>query len=91
MFDVLRAKCPDLPDELTPHMLRHTNNDLFSKKMDAKKIPEHLEEKLRSQLMGWSPNSKTASTYTKRHVREQASEASLSMQNDVGKGIKNDK
>lgn len=90
MFDVLRAKCPDLPGELTPHVLRHTNNDLFSKKMDEKKIPEHLEEKLRSQLMGWNPTSKTASTYTKRHVRERANEVSLSIQNDIGKGIKNE-
>jgi integrase len=91
VFEVLRAKCPDLPDELTPHVLRHTNNDLLSKKMDQKKIPEQQEEKLRSQLMGWKPTSKTASTYTKRHIREQASEVSLDMQNDIGKGIKNDK
>jgi integrase len=91
VFEVLRAKCPDLPDELTPHVLRHTTNDLFSKKMDEKKIPQQQEEKLRSQLMGWKSTSDTASTYTKRHVRERANEVSLDMQNDIGKGLKNDK
>ena len=91
IFEVLRKKCPELPDELTPHVLRHTNNDEFSRKMDEKKIPEQQEEKLRSYLMGWKPTSKTAGTYTKRHVRKQASAVSLEIQSDIGKELKHDK
>lgn len=91
VFEVLRTKCPTLPEELTPHVLRHTVNDLFSKKMDATNVSEIEEEKWRSELMGWKPGSGTASTYTKRHVREKAGEASLGLQGDIGKGLKNDK
>lgn len=83
VFEVLRTKCPDLPKELKPHVLRHTLNDLFSKRMDELKIPEHEEQKLRSQLMGWAPTSRTASTYTKRHVREKANQVLLEIQNDI--------
>jgi integrase len=82
-FEVLRKKFPDLPRDLTPHVLRHSTNDAFSKKMDELGIGEADEKELRSQLMGWKPTSNTASTYIKRHVREKTSEVSLAMQSDI--------
>lgn len=91
VFNVLCKKCPDLPEDLTPHVLRHTLNDLFSKRMDKMKIPESEEQKLRSQLMGWVPTSRTASTYTKRHVREKANQVSLEIQNDIAGGVESEK
>lgn len=48
--------------------------------MDAQKVPEAEEEKLRSYLMGWVQGSRIAATYTRRHTREKAKQASLELQ-----------
>lgn len=80
VFAVLRAKIPDLPADLTPHVLRHTWNDRFSEEMDHNKVPEDTERKARSYLMGWSETSGTAAAYTRRHVREKAKRVSLDLQ-----------
>jgi integrase len=81
VFNVLRAKCPNLPRGLFPHLLRHTWNDHFSEEMDKRNVGEETEKKTRSYLMGWSETSGTAATYTRRHIRRKAQEASLVMQN----------
>lgn len=87
-FATLREKCPELPDNLTPHVLRHTWNDRFSEHMDTARVSEEKESKMRSYLMGWSETSGTAATYTRRHVREKAKKVSLDMQNSLMKGRK---
>jgi integrase len=88
VFDVLRAKCPTLPGDLSPHVLRHTWNDRFSEEMDKRGNNEESEKKLRSYLMGWSESSETASTYTRRHVREKARQVSLEIQGGIkGEGL----
>lgn len=83
VFNVLRSKCPELPDNVFPHILRHTWNDRFSEEMDANKVGEDAEKKARSYLMGWSETSGTAATYTRRHIRKKAQEASLAMQENM--------
>ena len=83
IFNVLRAKCPTLPRNLFAHLLRHTWNDRFSEEMDKRGVAEETEKKTRSYLMGWSETSGTAATYTRRHVRKKAQEASLKMQTDI--------
>lgn len=80
LFRELRAQVPGLPDDLSPHVLRHTWNDDFSALMDERGVPPEEEEKMRRQAMGWSPKSKMAATYTKRHVQRKSNEASLAMQ-----------
>jgi integrase len=80
IFRVLRSKVIDLPADLSPHVLRHTWNDRFSEEMDRKNVSEDTEKKARAYLMGWSETSSTASTYTRRHVREQAKKVSLELQ-----------
>lgn len=85
VFVTLRERVPDLPDELSPHVLRHTWNDRFSDLMDAKQVSEETEKKLRSTLMGWSPTSQTAAIYTRRHTRRRAQEASLDLQRQMKK------
>lgn len=62
------------------HLLRHTWNDRFSEKMDEQRVPEETEKRVRSYLMGWSDVSKSAATYTRRHIKRKAAEASLAMQ-----------
>lgn len=82
-FAFLRTRIPDLPDDLSPHVLRHTWNDNFSAAMDRNKTPEADEQKMRSFLMGWSETSGTAVNYTRRHVRQKANQLSLLMQSEM--------
>lgn len=72
--------------KIHPHLFRHTWNDDFSEQMDKAKVPEERERKLRAVLMGWSPKSRTAEIYTKRHIEKKAREASLNMQERLMKG-----
>jgi integrase len=80
MFVSLRTKCPNLPEDLSPHVFRHTWNDNFSDVMDQQKVSEETEKKLRARLMGWSETSATAAAYTRRHTARRAKEASLALQ-----------
>lgn len=77
-------------DGLTPHVLRHTWNDRFSEIMDKTDIPASEEERMRSFLMGWSPSSKTAENYTRRHIRLRAQQVSLEMQAAQAESLSND-
>lgn len=88
VFNILREKCPQLPRHLFAHLLRHTWNDRFSEEMDKQNVGEETEKKSRSYLMGWSETSGTAATYTRRHVRKKAQEASLAMQDQILAGGK---
>lgn len=78
----VRNSADELSD-LTPHIFRHTWNDLFSEKMDDLGVAEAEEEKLRSNLMGWAEGSGTSATYTRRHIEKKAHEASLLLQKGV--------
>lgn len=88
VFATLRKKQPDLPRDLTPHILRHTWNDRFSEAMDKAKVSEEQEKKMRSTLMGWSETSGAAATYTRRFVQRKAATALRTMQSGlhIGKG-----
>lgn len=78
-------------EELVPHVLRHTFNENLSKQMEADKIEEADEVKIRSELNGWNPTSGTAATYTKRTIQRRARKASLALQeNQPVKPIVND-
>lgn len=90
VFEVLRTACPDLPKDLSPHLLRHTWNDMFSRQMDVAGVTSAEEQKYRSYLMGWSPTSDHAAVYTRRHIRRKAREASLAMQEKVLAGSHRD-
>jgi integrase len=86
VFVALRRNCRDLPEELSPHVLRHTWNDNFSEVMDKQQVSEETERKMRSRLMGWSETSNTAATYTRRHVQRKARDASLELQRKLRAG-----
>lgn len=89
LFKELRERCPSLPAGLSGHVLRHTWNDAFSKKMDEAGVTPENERQARSYLMGWSPTSDTAAVYTRRYVRNKAKEVSLGLQEQLvnrGKG-----
>lgn len=83
IFSVLRVRIEGLPENLSPHILRHTWNDRFSEYADQKKLSESYEKKYRSYLMGWSETSGTAARYTKRHTREEAMRYARDMQSKI--------
>ncbi len=83
LFNTIKLKIHDMPNDLSPHVMRHTWNDEFSDMIDGKQINEEKERQMRSYLMGWSPTSSTASIYTKRFVRRAARRASLEMQEKI--------
>jgi integrase len=83
IFVELREKCPSLPDDLSPHVFRHTWNVKFSETMDRHQVPEEREKKMRAQQMGWSETSGTAVVYTRRHTVRKAKEASLGLQSQL--------
>ena len=86
VFTALRQRVEGLPENLSPHLLRHAWNDAFSALMDERKVAPEREQQMRSMMMGWSPTSGMAATYTKRHVRNAAREASLAHQESLTKG-----
>lgn len=69
----------------TPHSLRHAWNCRFSKHCDLNRetISFTEETEMRCYLMGWSPRSKMAEIYNKRHIKEKAKEVSMGLQNDL--------
>jgi integrase len=83
LFVELRTKVPGLPDELQPHVLRHSWNDEFSALMDRRNIAPAEEERMRKQQMGWSDNSKMSAVYTKRHTKRRTDKASLDLQTEM--------
>lgn len=80
VFAKIREAAPEVLKDLTPHLLRHTANDDFSRLAEQNKMPTAQEEKLRSYSMGWEEGSGTAKKYTRRYVEEQAKRAMLELQ-----------
>ena len=83
IFKILRLNCEALPDDLSPHTLRHTWNELFSDAVDKHGVSPELEQKIRSRMMGWSETSGMAKVYNQRHIRKKATEVSLEMQGRI--------
>lgn len=83
IFKQIRAACPDLSVKITSHVMRHTWNERFSEQADAIGLSEIAEQRARSSQQGWSDNSKTATTYTRRHTDRKAQQLSLRIQEDL--------
>lgn len=94
VINLLAEAAPELAG-LHGHELRHTWNNRFSEFMDASNDPPKPEEqeRERSYLQGWKPDSGTAATYTKRFTRGKAMEAGLKLQEGITRipeNLKND-
>ena len=88
IFNTLRERCDGLPNDLTPHLLRHAWNDSFSRLCEEQQVKQAREEQMRSELMGWSPTSGTSAIYTKRFARQSAEKLSVTHQKNM-LGVKN--
>jgi hypothetical protein len=83
MFRTLREAFPDLPPNLSSHLMRHTWNDNYSITMDRNKVDPVNEARTRSYLMGWRETSGSAARYTKRSTARRANEHSKATQRRV--------
>lgn len=74
IFQAIRKRVPGLPDELGPHLLRHSWNDAFSEQIDRKgNVSPETEIKWRKRLMGWRSDA-TAQHYLRRTTRRRSDE-----------------
>jgi integrase len=80
MYTMLRKKVPDLPPDLSSHVLRHSFNENLSDTFDSSGTGDENERKFRNYLNGWSDNSKMAETYNRRRIRKKAGEISVTLQ-----------
>lgn len=85
LFDRLRLRVADLPADFSPHIMRHSWNDTFSKLSDRANphrtdVERTKEERMRAYLMGWSANSQIAVRYSRRWLTEEANKRLLSLQ-----------
>lgn len=61
--------------KINPHLLRHKWNERLSEKGDVKGIDRQRIEDMRTNAMGWQPNSKMGRVYNEKH--EQMAAAKL--------------
>lgn len=70
-------------ETLHPHILRHTWNGDFSEMADGQGWSDEVEKQMRTRAMGWADNSKMATVYTRRHVREKGRKVMLDLQEQL--------
>lgn len=87
VFRSVRKKHPNLPQFLSPHVMRRTWNDRFSEKIDAqppdKRMSTDKEKQVRNRLMGWSARSNMSARYSKRHTRESSDKIAEELANEL--------
>ena len=83
VFEVLRKRWPDVFDDFSPHVIRHTFNDEFSRYCEENNINLIQAEEDRKELNGWSPKSKQPGRYTKRSTRKRTQAVSLKLQKKI--------
>jgi integrase len=79
IFRTLRG-CDGVPRDFTPHVLRHTWNDRFSKLASEAQLRDAAEQQTRNFLMGWSDASEQGSTYSRRAIQDEANALMLRLQ-----------
>ena len=72
---------------LTPHILRHSYNDLLSEIADENGLSEHDVIEIRNYLCGWSRLSSQGESYRQRHIQQRAMVLSISHQIKIFEGF----
>lgn len=97
LFVRLREAIPGLPEDFSPHTLRHTWNDRYTAHCEKNRknqqstdisatsspLKEDEETATRNYLMGWKPDSTQGKNYTARTTQERAMILSLELQDRV--------
>lgn len=68
---------------LTSHVMRHTWNERFSEQADEMGLSEVEEARARNEQQGWTENSQSARSYTRRHTRRKGRAVALKLQEDL--------
>lgn len=87
IFVDIRTACPQLPPNLTSHVMRHTWNERFSEQAEAMELTGPQEEGIRNTLQGWTHNSKTAARYTRRFTERKGRDVALGLQERLERGL----
>lgn len=82
MFEALRRRVPGLPEDVAPHVLRHSWNDTFSEHMDKNGISEEDEVKWRQKVMGWRDEA-SARFYLRRTVARRSNAILRELHDDL--------
>ncbi len=80
IFSQIRSRFSEFSGVLTPHVLRHTYNDMLSEVARENNVPQEDEIQLRNYLNGWSPRSLQGNHYRRRFIIERANRISLEHQ-----------
>lgn len=72
---------------LTPHILRHSYNDLLSEIADEQGLSEHDAVEIRNYLCGWSRFSTQGENYRQRYIQQRAMKLSMSHQEKILEGL----
>jgi len=83
IFADIRRACPELPIDLSSHVMRHTWNDRFSEQAELMGLSEVAEQRARNEQQGWAEDSKSAATYTRRYATKKGREISLRLQEEL--------
>lgn len=87
IFKDIRLACPGLSVRLTSHVMRHTWNERFSEEADRLELSDVSEERARNAQQGWSDDSQSARTYTRRHAAEVGRRLSLKHQERLSESL----
>lgn len=88
IFQTLRRIVPGLPVVLTSQVMRHSWNERFSEEADVQGLTPEQEHRARTEQQGWSENSRSAQTYTRRHTARKGREISVRMQEALDAKLK---
>lgn len=80
IFADIRTAAPDIKIDLSSHVMRHTWNDRFSEQAEAMELSEVAEQRARNEQQGWTDDSKSAATYTRRYATRKGRELALKLQ-----------
>jgi integrase len=80
VFAQIVVRKPEFDGVLTPHVLRHTANDLLSESFERAQCKSDEGKAVRNYLMGWEPESEQGLRYSRAHVERIAQRLSLDHQ-----------
>lgn len=80
IFYTLRKKVPDIPKNLSAHLLRHTWNTLFTNHAFESNMSDKNREDFMRNQNGWSDKSKMPNYYSVGAIEKKAQQESLKTQ-----------
>ena len=83
IFAQILLRHPEFCGHLTPHVLRHTANDLLSEVFEQSGCTNDEAKEIRNHLMGWEPNSEQGVRYSRAHIERLAQKVSLDHQRRI--------